>query len=92
MTYSSAHAIFADVLDERQRQKNIWGENGKGHSPLIWSTILSEEVGEVAQAALQIHFDKSDKESLEAFRSELIQAAAVCVAALEEIYDKKDKK
>jgi NTP pyrophosphatase (non-canonical NTP hydrolase) len=66
-----------DVLLERDRQENKWGE--QNHIPLYWLAILGEEVGEVNRAVLE----KDD----ENYRAELIQVAAVAVAAVEN-YDR----
>lgn len=63
-----------DVLAERQRQQAKWGT--QYHDPAGWLPILVEEVGEVGKAI----FEKSTEE----YRKELIQVAAVAVAAVEE--------
>lgn len=61
------------IRRERQRQDEKWGE--QNHGPDRWSLILTEEAGEVAKAAL----DRDHK----AYIAELVQVAAVALAALE---------
>lgn len=69
--------IFESVADERQRQEKNWGT--QNHHPLLWHSILSEEVGEVAKELNEFGFS-SDKKRLENARTELIQVAAVAIA------------
>lgn len=61
------------VIAERRRQDRKWGE--QNHGPDRWSLILTEETGEVAKAALENGF--------QAYCDELVQVAAVALAALE---------
>lgn len=77
---------LSDVLDERQRQNEKWGE--QNHSPLEWIAILTEEVGEVAKEAHEFHFGvrgttEMIEEKLRMYRKEMIQVAAVAVQAIE---------
>lgn len=68
-------ATLNDVIAERARQDAKWGADrrlGRG----AWHLILSEEVGEVAKAAL---------ERDPGLRDELIQVAAVAIAWAEAI-------
>ena len=78
---------FAAVLAERTRQDKKWGE--QNHSPQWWLAILMEEVGELAQAILETHFDKNaehtTKGGVENIRKEAVQCAAVAVALIEYI-------
>jgi NTP pyrophosphatase (non-canonical NTP hydrolase) len=62
-----------EVRDELQRQGLKWGV--QNHTQEEWLTILGEEVGEVARAILE--------KQPENYREELIQVAAVCMAAVE---------
>jgi len=62
-----------DLLAERQRQDDKWGE--QNHHPYKWLAILGEEVGESNKAILE--------GSLLNYRDELIQVAAVAIAAIE---------
>lgn len=67
--------ILQAVANERIRQDTKWGV--QNHPPFAWISILIEEVGEVANAALEGRgFD---------YRDELIQVAAVAVAAVESL-------
>lgn len=70
--------IFKEIKKERKRQDEKWGE--QNHIAIKWCAILGEEVGEVNKAVLE---SKYDDESLEKYKKELIQVAAVAVAALE---------
>lgn len=65
--------VLGDVAIELFRQDCKWGE--QNHAPEKWITILTEEVGESAKAALEENPDE--------YRKELIQVAAVAVAAIE---------
>ena len=72
---SEIDSVLREVVAERGRQDRRWGE--QNHSPVRWLAVLAEEVGEVAEAVLG--FD--DRR----YRAELVQAAAVCVAAIESL-------
>lgn len=83
---------MAEIREERRRQDAKWGE--QNHSPIEWSAILTEEVGEVAKEALELHFaqlQNTDKpedwhaEKLAAYRKEVIQVAAVALAMAESL-------
>lgn len=71
--------VVGDVINERARQDEQWGE--QNHADFPWVAILTEEVGEVAQAALHRHFGGKACD----LRAELIQVAAVAVAFVEAI-------
>ncbi len=61
-----------DVYIERARQIDKWGEQ---HATAYgWLTVIMEELGEVAQAAL--------KGNSEEYAQELVEVAACCYAAL----------
>ena len=68
-----AHAL-EDVLCERYRQDELWGDQS-GHPDERWLVILIEEVGEVARAM----YDDDEGHVYE----EIIQCAAVCMALAE---------
>lgn len=74
--------ILEDVLRERERQDEKWGV--QTHPPEIWLTILAEEVGEAAQEVLTKRFGEAGNGHGD-IREELIQAAAVLVAWVEQI-------
>ena len=64
--------IIQLIQAERKRQDEKWGMHH--HDSFVWVTIITEELGEVAQAVF-----KQDKEAVKA---ELVQVAAVVVAWL----------
>lgn len=65
--------VLTDVDVERDCQEAKWGE--QNNSALMWITILVEEVGEAAKEAFEADLQK--------MRAELVQVAAVAVAAIE---------
>lgn len=70
---STQYVVFDAILAERKRQDDKWGAHRR--LPLsTWHLILSEEVGEVAEAVLDRNAN---------LRAELVQVAAVAVAWLE---------
>lgn len=85
--------VMMDVIAERMRQDEKWGE--QNHDSTVWITVLSEEVGELAQAALDRrlwlapsthHVDVKRREAahqLQRMRDEAIQCAAVAMAIVE---------
>lgn len=70
--------IFNQVASERFRQDAKWGE--QNHDAYRWLAILTEELGEVAQAALHDEFGGKHAGTL---RAELVQAVAVGMAWIE---------
>ena len=64
---------IGEVINERKKQDEKWGE--QNHHPYKWLSILGEEVGEANKAALE--------GSLLRYREELVQVAAVAIAAIE---------
>ena len=83
---ATLHAIRC-VTDERGRQLEKWGV--QNHSPLEWMGILGEEYGEAMREAIEHHWrDKhyvQDPDRLARYRAELVQVAAVAVAAIESL-------
>ena len=70
---SFTEAVLRMVRDERYRQDEKWGE--QNHTPDRWLAILGEEFGEAC---------KGNLEGLQIkYVTELIEAAAVAVAAVE---------
>lgn len=69
-------AVLRDVSRERTSQDQKWGE--QNHTLLYWLGILGEEYGEVCKAVIE-HLSVDD------VREELVQVAAVAVAAIEYI-------
>lgn len=81
------------VQKERERQTSLWGRQTY-KNPLYWLGILSEEVGEFAQAANETILQNAKKKHLggaDNMVKELIQVAAVAVAAAEDILEQKEK-
>lgn len=70
-------SVFEKILEELRRQDFKWGED-RTLDIRTWNTILMEEVGEVAKASLE--HDEAN------YVEELIQVAAVSVAALHQVY------
>ncbi len=68
--------ILDEVIQERFRQDKKWGAN-RALDTRTWITILGEEYGEVCRADLNRDLDN--------YRDELIQVAAVAVAAIESL-------
>lgn len=71
--------VIARVLDERDRQDKKWGtiDNFDNRSPHEWMTILTEEVGELAEAFLE----RDQENAIE----EATHVAAVAVGILESL-------
>jgi NTP pyrophosphatase (non-canonical NTP hydrolase) len=74
-------AAIDRVVDERRRQDEKWGPQAHGHE--VWLTILTEEVGEVAEAILDYRF-KPSPETRAHLLEELVQVTAVGVSWLEQ--------
>jgi hypothetical protein len=72
--YRVTWAVLDEVNRERRNQDEEWGA-GRQLNPRTWITILGEEFGEVCRADLENDSD--------GYRAELIQVAAVAVAAVE---------
>jgi NTP pyrophosphatase (non-canonical NTP hydrolase) len=73
-----------DILEERERQDELWGE--QNHHPVVWLSILMEEVGELAQEINEYKlFDNPNKSNFtfNTLRDEAIQVAAVAIAMVE---------
>lgn len=79
---SNREAIYTNISGERDAQEAKWGN--QHHSMPVWSAILTEECGEVAEAALRVAFHGED-DHLAHLREELVQVAAVAVQMIEKI-------
>jgi NTP pyrophosphatase (non-canonical NTP hydrolase) len=76
--------IIDDIIKERERQDEKWGV--QNHDPIIWLAILTEEVGELAQATLHHELlTTMGSYAKTRIRNEAIQVAAVAVALLESL-------
>jgi len=88
--------IFQDIRRELIAQYKTWGE--QNHNPFKWHTILSEEVGEVAEAILETaaSLDKGDDDRALAwaneYEKELTHVAAVAVATLDSLRRNRKEK
>lgn len=72
--------IIADILKERQRQDEKWGE--QNHIAPLWATIIGEEYGEMCKAINEFGFDPIPEKEQEIY-TEAIQTMASCMAMLE---------
>lgn len=89
--------VIGEVVAERRRQDAKRGV--QNHPDMrIWASILTEEVGETAQAANDHEFEKArgtseaqraSRVALDQMRHEAIQTAAVAVAIVEAIDRKR---
>jgi len=79
--------ILIEVSHERDRQRKKFGT--QRHDFPVWMTVLGEEFGEVCQAILRSREDgvlPAQKSVLLGHaRNELVQVAAVAVAAIEHL-------
>lgn len=75
--WTKTQYVLGEVMKERRNQEAQWGM--QDHNAPLWYAILGEEVGEVARGFLE--YDMPN------YREELIQVAAVAVAAVE-AYDR----
>lgn len=89
------NTILKEISNERARQIAKWGI-GQGLTPIEYCAILGEEFGEVCRAAHDAYFAAQYPEQINAtpgdwaqYRKELIQVAAVCVAAISNIPNQK---
>lgn len=73
--------VLAEVMGERARQDEKWGP--QEHSPVEWISILGEEFGEASRGANESHWGPSTTASLAEYRKEMLEVAAVAVAAVE---------
>ncbi len=71
------------IYRERLRQNAKWP--GQQHPPAEWHLILSEEMGELAQAILRESFPEDDRHGDSSVKTELIHVAAVAFQWLERI-------
>jgi NTP pyrophosphatase (non-canonical NTP hydrolase) len=74
--------IINEILQERKKQDIKWGSIPRFFTREYWITILVEEVGEASKAILSGHEEN--------YRQEMIQVAAVAIAAIED-FDYNEK-
>lgn len=88
-------SVMQDVIEERTRQNLKWGV--QNHEPCRWISILTEEVGEAAQAANDM-LEKPASSNAELwgqeqeYRAELVQVAAVAIAMIENLDRNRSKR
>ena len=71
------------ILDERKRQDDKWGYP-QNNTPFEWVSILTEEVGEFAQAVNDGYLGHSPtKEQLENIITEAKHVSAVAMSIIE---------
>jgi hypothetical protein len=70
--------VLSDVSWERELQNKKWGV--QNHESVKWMSILGEEFGEACQESNRVYFGGKSHVDL---RAELVQVAAVAVAAIE---------
>lgn len=75
------------IADERTRQTVKWGV--QDHPPFAWLAILTEEVGELAQAISEEHWRGGPREDV---LTEAVQIAAVAQQIVEAIIDGRCKR
>ncbi len=80
---TTVQKIVSDILKERARQNDKWGEQNR--TPCQWTTILTEEVGEFAEAALGTELGGENAKANLNMREEAIHCAAVAFQILESI-------
>lgn len=82
---------ISKVIAERARQKSLWADNAVS-SDFEWLSILSEEVGELAEAVNETFF-KHQKHPERGGKTNIVkeasQVAAVALAIME-YYDDED--
>lgn len=82
--------VLRRVGNERILQLGKWGP--QEHTPAEWVSIAAEELGEAAECANKATVepigDVNPELQLLAMVRELVQVAAVCVAACEDLYER----
>ena len=77
--YTRMEMVFEQIQDERAKQFDKWGDQSNLND-FEWLAVLTEEVGELAEATLHTKFGGKAKGMK---REELIHVAAVAVQWLE---------
>lgn len=80
----SARNVIDLVLEERKYQKSRWTDSRDlSHSLQDWASIMSTWLGKVYTTVPP--YRTEDAESKKAFKKRVVQLAAICVAALEQL-------
>ena len=85
--------VYVEVMNEQISQVEKFGE--QNHPPFTYLSILTEEVGEAAQAANDAYDFKTDQftiRKLNKYRQELIQVAAVAISMIETLDRQREGK
>lgn len=80
-TETTRAKIFTQIVREREHQIKKFGSSPRNLKSSAWLAIITEETGEVARAIIEGDSD--------GYAKELVQVAAVAVAALEDYYQGK---
>lgn len=83
---ATTQRVLLHVLGERERQDDKWGT--QNHPQMTWLGILAEEFGEAAKEVNELHFRSEwvgNADVRQRLRQELVQVAAVAVAAIESL-------
>lgn len=80
--------VNVDVIEERYRQNAKWGHQRHSHGD--WLMILTEEVGEVAEA-MQKSKGWGKETDADNLYEELIHVAAVASAIAEQVLEERRK-
>lgn len=91
MSDKMTDAVLADIKAERARQNGMWGtEFDDRNTPNDWAAYIGIYVGKAVES---IKSDEGGKRTLhfdrEGFRSNMMKAAAIAVAAVE-AFDRLD--
>ena len=80
VVYTRSQTVMAAIMKEREFQDIKWGKisEGAGHSLAEWVLLIESEVEEAKVALIK------GGRGRDSIMAEIIQVAAVCVAALEQ--------
>lgn len=81
MMVTCGESVCVQVQSELRRQVKAWGE--QNHHPMVWLSIIMEELGEAAQAANKATLENGGSGWWEDYRTELVQVASLAVAAMQ---------
>lgn len=76
--------VLRMVSEERNRQNAKWGFP-QDNTPFEWMSILTEEVGELAEAINNVHLGSGPQGDQDEIVYEAIQVAAVAVSIVEHL-------
>ena len=91
---ATIQTVLAEIIAERERQIAKWGE-GQALTPMEYLAIIGEEYGEVCRAVHDAYFAAQYPQinatpgDYSQYKTELIQLATVCVAAIQSLIKSK---